>query len=323
MSWADVVTAVRPSVVRIENTNCDGTAFVGSGFAIGDWIVTNRHVVEEYNKLVVRVGDTQSIVPTNVLVSVTDDLALLKVREPLPKLAWTTSAPRVADEVAALGFPEAIGFSFAKGSVSALNVSLNYPGERIEGLLQTDTAVNFGNSGGPLINRQGEVVGVVVLALSNTEGLAFAVDARRAQAFVTGQQGRPLAACVRKPNVSTVPSSSLPLRTGVTEAEKIVRAFYAAVDAGDYATAWAIGGKNFVKNSTFGRFSAGFKTTESSQLLVLEAVGDVVTVQVTARERVDGGARISVYRGTYLVRGGEIRSAGLKLHRRMKVSPKL
>lgn len=318
-SWADVVTAVRPSVVRIENSTCDRTAFVGSGFAIGDWIVTNRHVVEGFAKLTVRIGDTRSAVPTQVLVSATDDLALIKVSEDLPRLSWTSSVPRVADEVAALGFPEAIGFSFAKGSVSALDVSLNYPGERIEGLLQTDTAVNFGNSGGPLINRRGEVVGVVVLTLSNTEGLAFAIDAPRARTFLSGQQGRPLAACIPRPDASVAPASSVPPAAGLSEAEKVVRAFYAAVDAGDYATAWAIGGRNFVKNSTFRRFAAGFETTESSQLLVLDAVGDVVTVQVTAREQVGGGARISVYRGTYLVRGGEIRSAGLKLHSRRTV----
>lgn len=318
-SWADVVTAIRPSVVRIENATCDGSNFVGSGFASGDWIVTNRHVVEDHAKLVVRLSDERRVLPTQVLVSPSDDLALLKIPVALPSLSWTSSAPRVAEEVAALGYPEAIGFSFAKGSVSALNVSLEYPGAPLRGLLQTDTAVNFGNSGGPLINRRGEVVGVVVLTLSNTEGLAFAIEATRAQGFVTGQLGRPLSACVPRPTTPG-PVSSVPPVTTVTEGERIVRAFYAALEAGDFATAWEIGGKNFEKNTTYRRFADGFAKTEKTELLVLDAVGDIVTVQVTARERTDSGTRTSVYRGTYLVRDGEIRSAGLKLHTRTKVT---
>ncbi len=316
VSWADVVTAVRPSVLRIENAACDGSTFVGSGFAVGDWVVTNRHVVEEYSKLVVRLSDDRRLVPTQVLVSPNDDLALLKIPVALPQLTWTSSSPRVADEVAALGYPEAIGFSFAKGSVSALNVSLEYPGAPLRGLLQTDTAVNSGNSGGPLINRQGEVVGIVVLTLSNTEGLAFAIDATRAKRFVNGQQGQPLAPCVRRPTLRAGPTSTARSASIATDAEKVVRAFYSAIEAGDFATAWEIGGKNFEKNSTYARFVAGFDNTEGSELLVLDAVGDIVTVQVTASETVASGMRTSVYRGTYLVRDGQIRSGGLKLHAR-------
>lgn len=315
-SWADVVTAVRPSVLRIENAACDGSTFVGSGFVTGDWVVTNRHVVEDYSALVVRLADGRSLAPTRVLVSTKHDLALLKVPMPIPPLKWTSTPPRVADEVAALGFPEAIGFSFAKGSVSALNVSLEYPGAPMRGLLQTDTAVNFGNSGGPLINRRGEVVGVVVLTLSNTEGLAFAIDATQAARFVSGQVGRPLAACTRRPAVLVGSGSSAPPANTLSDAEKVVRSFYAAIDAGDFATAWEIGGKNFEKNSTYRRFVAGFAKTEKTELLVLDAVGDIVTVQVTARERTSSGSRTSVYRGTYLVRNGQIRSGGLKLHAR-------
>lgn len=315
-SWADVVTAVRPSVLRIENVACDGSTFVGSGFASGDWVLTNRHVVEDSSKLVVRLADDRRIVPTEVLASETDDLALLKIPVALPSLTWASSVPRVADEIAALGFPEGIGFSFAKGSVSALNVSLEYPGAPLRGLLQTDAAVNFGNSGGPLINRRGEVVGVVVLTLSNTEGLAFAIDAPRAHAFASGQRGRRLAACVPR-RVAVAPATKVRDASTLSDAEKVVRAFYAAIDAGDYATAWEIGGKNFEKNSTYQRFVAGFDTTNTSDLLVLDVVGDVVTVQVTAKETMGSGERTSVYRGTYLVRNGEIRSGGLKLHSRL------
>jgi S1-C subfamily serine protease len=315
-SWADVVTAVRPSVVRIENSSCGGGSFVGTGFSVGGLIVTNRHVVEDYASLSVRLADERVLVPTEVRLSDADDLALIKVPVVVPTLTWAPKEPRVADEVAALGFPEAIGFSFAKGSVSALNVSLESRGERIRGLMQTDAAVNFGNSGGPLINRRGQVVGVVVLTLADTEGLAFAVEGRRAQRFVENRTSRALARCVRRTVTTTPPTSTRPPAYVVSAAEQVVRAFYSAIEAGDYRTAWEIGGKNFVKNSTYERFAAGFSKTVKSELLVLDAVGDVVTVQLTAREQVAGATRISVYRGTYLVRNGEIRSGGLKLRSR-------
>jgi S1-C subfamily serine protease len=315
-SWADVVTAVRPSVVRIENSSCAGGSFVGTGFSVGGWIVTNRHVVEDYAKLSIRLSNDRVVVPTEVRLSDADDLALVKVPDVVPTLMWASKEPRVADEVAALGFPEAIGFSFAKGSVSALNVSLESRGEQIRGLMQTDAAVNFGNSGGPLINRRGQVVGVVVLMLADTEGLAFAIEGRRAQRFVENRTSRALAACVARAVTTTPPTSTRPPAYVVSPAEQVVRAFYSAIEAGDYRTAWEIGGKNFVKNSTYERFAAGFNRTVKSELLVLDAVGDVVTVQLTAREKVAGATRISVYRGTYLVRNGEIRSGGLKLRSR-------
>lgn len=317
-SWADVVTEVRPSVLRIETTGCDGSVAVGSGFAVGPWVVTNRHVVDNYSSLRIKTSDDQTLVPSAVRVSVSDDLALLRVEAPLRSMAWESAMPRVGDEVAALGFPEAIGFSFAKGSISALNVTLAYPDAPIRNLIQTDTAVNFGNSGGPLINRSGDVVGVVVLTLTNTEGLAFAVDGRRAKSFVDGgsASGRPLPACAGAPARTVPPTTSAPAVPATSEAERVVRAFYAAIDAGDYATAWEMGGKNFEKNTTYARFASGFQGNERNELLVLDVAGDVVTVQVTARELVGGKRRESTYRGTYLVRDGQIRSGGLKLHTR-------
>jgi Trypsin-like peptidase domain len=315
-SWADVVTAVRPSVVRLENRSCTGSRFVGTGFAVSGWILTNRHVVEDYSSLSVRLADERVLVPTEVRLSETDDLALVKVSASIPSLVWAPKEPRVADEVAALGFPEAIGFSFSKGSVSALNVTLEDQGQPVRGLIQTDAAVNFGNSGGPLVNRRGQVVGVVVLTLADTEGLAFAVDGRRAQRFVEKRVGETLAPCAIRPATTLpLPKPTRPAYV-MTQAEQVVRAFYSAIEAGDYRTAWEIGGKNFVKNTTFEKFAAGFSRTVKSELLVLDAVGDVVTVQLTARERVAGATRISVYRGTYLVRNGEIRSGGLTLRSR-------
>ncbi len=315
-SWADVVTAVRPSIVRIENTACGGSKFVGTGFAVGGWIVTNRHVVEDYAQLSIRLANERVLKPTEVRLSDTDDLALVKVTVAVPSMAWAPKEPRIADDVAALGFPEAIGFSFAKGSVSALNVSLESRGEKIRGLLQTDTAVNFGNSGGPLINRRGQVVGVVVLTLVDTEGLAFAIDARRAQRFVDSRVSRSLGPCAPRSVTTVPPVPTRPSAYVASPAEQVVRAFYSAIEAGDYKTAWEIGGKNFVKNSTYERFAAGFSKTVKSELLILDAVGDVITVQLTAREQVAGATRISVYRGTYLVRDGQIRSGGLKLRTR-------
>ena len=205
------------------------------------------------------------------------------------------------------------GFSFAKGSVSALDVSLDFGDGPISGLLQTDTAVNHGNSGGPLINTRGEVVGVVVLKVPDAEGLAFAIDGRRAQVFLSGAHGQPLAACVQGDAAAPSPAASDPGPTSIGDPAAVVRAFYAAIEIGDYSAAWELGGRNLGKSPTYDRFVSGYANTDRSEMVVLGIAGDVVTVEVIALENVSTGQQVSTYRGTYVVRGGQIVRGRLKL----------
>jgi Trypsin-like peptidase domain len=346
-SWADVVDRVRPAVVRIEVQTCGNDSGVGSGFAIDGWIVTNRHVVEGYRNLVVVNADGNMRLPEQVRVSKDLDLALIKIPSEI-SMSWATKTPRVADEVAALGFPRGIGFSFTKGSISALDVRVEDGDLSVSGLLQTDTAVNPGNSGGPLIDKSGNVLGVVVLKRNDSEGLAFAIDGRQAQVFMSGEKGQPLEPCTTEgptdpdnpepePPAIATGTPDVPVETSIPEAastapetgpentpeiagsgpEAVVKAFYAAVEAGAYDVAWRIGGRNLGKNPTLKDFTAGYKDTESSAIRIVSVEGNIVTVEVTAVEKTKtGGRQVSTYVGTYEVVDDEIVSGKFKLTNR-------
>lgn len=325
-SWADVVEQVRPSVVRIEIDTCNNESGVGSGFAIGDWIVTNRHVVEGYRNLVVVDADGSKELPKQVRVSSSLDLALIQVSQSRP-LAWTTTNPRIGDEVAALGFPRGIGFSFTRGSISALDVRVDDADFSVSGLLQTDAAVNPGNSGGPLIDKEGNVLGVVVLKRNDSEGLAFAIDGRQVQVFLSGQKGDPYEPCAEiapDPTVGVTPDSqgsesvpeTSPQNVDGPTPESVVVAFYDAVAAGDFELAWELGGKNLGKNPSFDAFVAGYDQTESSRVTIIGVNGDQVQVEVVALERTNKGPRVSTYLGTYTVTDEEITTGKLKLSAR-------
>ncbi len=330
-SWADVVERVRPAVVRIEVQTCGNDSSIGSGFAIDGWIVTNRHVVEGYQNLVVVNADGKMRLPDQVRVSKDLDLALIKI--PLEvSLSWTTPTPRIADDVAALGFPRGIGFSFTKGSISALDVRVEDGDLSMSGLIQTDTAVNPGNSGGPLIDRSGNVLGVVVLKRNDSEGLAFAVDGRQAQVFMSGEKGEALEPCTTdqptnpdpEPVATEVPEDrtessapDAPDIAAVEGPEEVVRAFYDAVETGAYDVAWVLGGRNLGKNPTLEDFAAGYKDTESSAIRIVSVEGTSVTVEVNAVEKTKtGGRQVSTYVGTYEVVNGEIVSGKFELTNR-------
>src|SRR5580658_7584128 len=141
----------------------DGTGFVidPSGF-----IVTNRHVVEGADTITVTLQDSTVLQATVVGVSPCD-LALLKVSagRPLRALKFADSdAVRVGDPVVAIGNAFGLGSSVSVGIVSALHRNIRLG--PFDDFIQTDAPINHGNSGGPLLNRKGEVIGVNSVALN-------------------------------------------------------------------------------------------------------------------------------------------------------------
>ena len=160
---------------------------LGSGFVydVSGHIVTNNHVVEESEKTTVTFLDGTSY---NAKVIGTDpytDLAVLEVEadpsllHPLP--LGDSSTLRVGDQVAAIGNPFGLSGSMTSGIVSQLGRLLSTPGTAsfsIPGVIQTDAAVNPGNSGGPLLNMRGQVIGINTAIQSETgefAGIGFAV----------------------------------------------------------------------------------------------------------------------------------------------------
>ena len=189
------IAKVEPAVVELEVTTAQGQQ-IGSGVIIdtkGD-IVTNYHIVNGEASIVAVLynGSTEQaqLVGTNVA----DDLAVVHI-QPFANMTvvqiGNSSKLVVGQEVLAIGNPLGITETATKGIVSALNRSVTEStGTTISNAIQTDAAVNPGNSGGALINLQGQLVGIPTLTAVNTEsntaanGVSFAIPSNLVQTVV-------------------------------------------------------------------------------------------------------------------------------------------
>ena len=155
---------------------------LGSGFVIDGegYIVTNNHVIQGAEDITVIFRDDTQLKAKLIGSDSRVDLAVLKVeppnKKPLPAVKWGDSdKSRVGDWVIAIGNPFGMGHSVTAGIISARGRSLN---DSLDDYLQTDAAINKGNSGGPLFNTEGEVIGVntAIYSPSGTNaGLAFSI----------------------------------------------------------------------------------------------------------------------------------------------------
>ncbi len=165
-----------------QQENIDGGSVLGSGFIIRDdgLIVTNRHVVFGARSVRVRLSDAREVPAEVVGSDAATDLALLKVTAGhLPVLRLGSSDKvAVGDAVIAIGNPFGLGQTVTAGIVSARGRTLD--ADPYIDFLQTDAAINHGNSGGPLLSMDGTVVGVTSVIFSPTGasvGLGFAIPA--------------------------------------------------------------------------------------------------------------------------------------------------
>ncbi|NIZ11680.1 DegQ family serine endoprotease [Pseudooceanicola sp. HF7] len=145
---------------------------LGSGFVISEdgYIVTNNHVIENADEIEIEFFNGERLDATLVGTDPNTDIALLKVdaEQPLPFVTFGDSdIARVGDWVVAMGNPLGQGFSVSAGIVSARNRALS---GTYDDYIQTDAAINRGNSGGPLFNAEGQVIGVNTAILSPNGG---------------------------------------------------------------------------------------------------------------------------------------------------------
>ncbi|NNE52184.1 MAG: Do family serine endopeptidase [Sulfitobacter sp.] len=163
---------------------------LGSGFIISDegQIVTNHHVVAGAETVTVKLADGRSFEAEVVGSDPMTDIALLKVEADveLPTVSFGTSEGlRVGDEVVAVGNPFGLGGTVTSGIISALSRNIN--SGPFDDFIQTDAAINRGNSGGPLFNNAGEVIGVNTAIISpggGSVGIGFAVPSDLVQTVV-------------------------------------------------------------------------------------------------------------------------------------------
>jgi serine protease Do len=179
---ASAITAPAEIGAAARSPEPRATRVLGSGFIIDSSgiIVTNRHVVEGTTDILVTLQDNTLLRATLLAQADQIDMALLKVASasPLPSARFGDSdAVRAADRVLAIGSPLGFGGTVTQGIVSALNRDIR--DSPFDDYIQTDAAINHGNSGGPLFNMQGEVIGMNTAIFapmsSGSIGLGFAI----------------------------------------------------------------------------------------------------------------------------------------------------
>ena len=192
LSAADIYKKVAPAVVMVSTKSVQSvngwfqqeTEGMGSGFIINNdgYILTNYHVINGSKEVTVTLSDGQEVTASVVNYDSDQDVAMIKINQDIevPGVVelGDSDALQPGEEVLAIGNPlsKELSSTLTKGIVSALNRSIETETGVSTNLIQTDTAINSGNSGGPLINTKGEVIGINTLKASDgAEGIGFAI----------------------------------------------------------------------------------------------------------------------------------------------------
>jgi len=194
LTIGEIARASLPSVVEIDVTTSASqspTGGTGSASAEGTgWVydtkgdlVTNEHVVDGATSVTVKFSDGSTYKGTIVGTDIATDLAVVHVDAPQSKLVplklGDSSDAQIGDPVIAIGNPFGLDGTVTSGIVSAVDREIASPNETpIEGAIQTDAAINHGNSGGPLLDLDGRVIGITAQIQSDSggnEGVGFAI----------------------------------------------------------------------------------------------------------------------------------------------------
>jgi putative serine protease PepD len=195
LSVAQIAKQSTAGVVEVDATSTSNqspfpgssseSAAEGTGFVYDKdgHIVTNEHVVDGSSTVRVKLSDGSTYKATVVGTDISTDIAVLHIDAPASKLTplalGDSSAVGVGDGVVAIGNPFGLDDTVTSGIVSAINREISAPdGTPIEGAIQTDAAINHGNSGGPLFDLAGKVIGITSQIQSNSggnDGIGFAV----------------------------------------------------------------------------------------------------------------------------------------------------
>ncbi len=186
---ADVIERAEQSVVRIEVTSADGDS-LGSGFVVDQQgtIVTNCHVLAGALSAVAHFPNGRRCVVTGTkVIDQSRDIVIAQLSDSTaPSIGIAAGLPRKGEQVTALGAPHGLAFTATRGIISAIRPGTEIGSEHQGTWIQVDAALSPGNSGGPLINAQGEVVGMSTLASQGTaQNLNFGISCQDIQAAIT------------------------------------------------------------------------------------------------------------------------------------------
>ena len=188
-AFAIIAEKVRPTVVNIQVERSGGRIAQGSGVIMDErgYIITNDHVVHGAAAIIVRLIDGREIMAELVGESPESDLAVVRVTAPNLTVARVGNSDncRVGNLALVIGNPMGLESSVSSGIISAKGRS-NVVRLEIADFIQTDAAVNPGNSGGALVNLRGEVIGISSVTSRNSEGLSFAIPINLAVTIMKG-----------------------------------------------------------------------------------------------------------------------------------------
>ena len=276
------------------------SAAAGSGFILTEdgYILTNEHVIEDANTITVAMYDGTTYPATLVGYDVSNDIAVLKIdAEGLtPVTLGDSDAMKVGDEVVAIGNPLGeLTFSLTKGNVSALNRAVTLSSNVTMNLIQTDTAINSGNSGGALFNMYGEVVGITNAKYSSSgysgqasiDNIGFAIPINSVREIVTsiiekGYISTPYIG-VTVDNVSEESQNyGMPQGAAIRSVEEDSPAQAAGLKANDIVT--AVNGETITTYKELAEFITGSEVGDKLELTVYRR-GETLTITVTVGER--------------------------------------
>lgn len=195
LSYNEIFQKCSPSVVGIKSfdgKSSDSYSW-GSGIVVSSdgYILTNTHVIDEGERATVQLYDGTTFDAKLVAADSQSDVAILKIEKTglTPAVFASSKNIRTGDAVCAIGNPLSPDYSLTmtSGIISATSREVSYNGA-VMNLLQTDTSINEGNSGGPLFNDRGQVIGItnmkIVSSFSNIEGIGFAIPSDTLQSIV-------------------------------------------------------------------------------------------------------------------------------------------
>lgn len=275
--FADLFDRSADGVVHVDAISCDGGG-TGTGFLYGDHVATAAHVVSNATTIGLTLDDT-TVTATVIGIDPEQDLALLEPSRTLDghRFEFADDDLRVGQPVAALGFPGEEGLTFTQGAISGLDRRVEWPdGTETSSLVQTDAALNQGNSGGPLLGEHGNVVGVVVIKNVQAEGISYAVEADTAQArldrWARSPRPQPPAACDRPlgPSGSTQvpPATADPVAMAIAAT---LTTYFIGINEGNYELAWSQLSPASQQRNPLSEFAAATSTSYDFNFQVRDA----------------------------------------------------
>lgn len=175
--FSKIISQVMPAVVSVQTDKS-----IGSGAIITNdgYVITNQHVIEGANALVVKTFDGQRYSAQVIGQDAAIDIAVLKIEGSFTGLQFANSDnANIGEKVVAVGSPLGLEFTVTEGIISSIN--REYNGVKY---FQIDVPVNPGNSGGPLVNKLGQIIGINSRKLAGGEGIGFSIKSNQAKEIV-------------------------------------------------------------------------------------------------------------------------------------------